>query len=124
MVRTITSSAVQIPLMLTMVCRNLDGPRGPISGHLRQCKPRALAAKAHNSSTCPPRITPPTPCQVHVIPAIVPCTGSSVRGSVVTGLTQGDIYRLDIFEGDQYLRKKVKVKVLKKVGLDESIQNG
>jgi len=57
-------------------------------------------------------------------PAIVPCTGSSVRGSVVTGLTQGDIYRLDIFEGDQYLRKKVKVKVLKKVGLDESIQNG
>jgi hypothetical protein len=57
-------------------------------------------------------------------PAIVPCTGSAVRGSVVTGLTQGDIYRLDIFEGDQYLRKKVKVKVLKKVGLDESIQNG
>jgi hypothetical protein len=57
-------------------------------------------------------------------PAIVPCTGSSVRGSVVTGLTQGDIYRLDIFEGDQYLRKKVKVKVLKKVGLAESIQNG
>src|SRR5271154_4130370 len=67
MVSTITSSAVQILLMLTMVCRNLDGPRGPISGHLRQCKPRALAAKAHNSPTCPPRITPPTPCQVHVI---------------------------------------------------------
>jgi len=57
-------------------------------------------------------------------PAITPCTGSSVRGSVVTGLTQGDIYRLDIFEGDQYLRKKVKVKVLKNVGLEDSIQTG
>jgi hypothetical protein len=57
-------------------------------------------------------------------PAIVPRTGSSVRGTVVTGLTQGDIYRLDIFEGDQYRRKKVKVKVLTKVGLDESIQSG
>ena len=57
-------------------------------------------------------------------PAITPHTRSSVRGSVVTGLTQGDIFRLDIFEGDQYLRKKVKVKVLKNVGLEESIQNG
>jgi len=57
-------------------------------------------------------------------PAITPCTGSSVRGSVVTGLTQGDIFRLDIFEGDQYLRKKVKVKVLKNVGLEDSIQTG
>jgi Gamma-glutamyl cyclotransferase, AIG2-like len=57
-------------------------------------------------------------------PAITPCTGSSVRGSVVTGLTQGDIYRLDIFEGDQYLRKKVKVKVLKNVGLEDSAQTG
>jgi hypothetical protein len=57
-------------------------------------------------------------------PAITPCTGSSVRGSVVTGLTQGDIYRLDIFEGNQYLRKKVKVKVLKNVGLEDSIQTG
>ena len=57
-------------------------------------------------------------------PAIVPCDGSSVRGSVVTGLTQGDVYRLDIFEGSQYERKKVKVKVLKNVGLDAVLQNG
>ena len=57
-------------------------------------------------------------------PVIVPCTGSSVRGSVVTGLTQGDIYRLDIFEGDQYERKNVMVKVLKHVGLGAELQNG
>jgi hypothetical protein len=57
-------------------------------------------------------------------PAIVPRAGSCVRGSVVSGLTQGDIYRLDIFEGDQYVRKKVKVKVLKDVGLGKRLPNG
>jgi hypothetical protein len=56
-------------------------------------------------------------------PAIVPRAGSSVRGSVVSGLTQGDIYRLDIFEGSQYVRKKVKVKVLKDVALGEGLSN-
>ncbi|KAK5240086.1 hypothetical protein LTS06_012575, partial [Exophiala xenobiotica] len=35
-------------------------------------------------------------------PAILPHPNSCVRGSVVTGLTEGDLYRLDIFEGDQY----------------------
>ncbi|MCJ1246831.1 hypothetical protein MMC30_004040 [Trapelia coarctata] len=35
-----------------------------------------------------------------------------VRGTLVTGLTDGDIYRLDIFEADEYERRKVKVKVL------------
>jgi Gamma-glutamyl cyclotransferase, AIG2-like len=57
-------------------------------------------------------------------PAIVPRAGSCVRGSVVSGLTQGDIYRLDIFEGSQYLRKKVKVKVLHNVGLGEGLPDG
>ncbi|KAK5302826.1 hypothetical protein LTR99_005783 [Exophiala xenobiotica] len=54
-------------------------------------------------------------------PAILPHTNSCVRGSVVTGLTEGDLYRLDIFEGDQYTRQKVKVQVLSKdVGLDQA----
>lgn len=44
---------------------------------------------------------------------------SSVRGSFVTGLTDGDIWRLDIFEGSQYTRQKVRVKVLKGTALDE-----
>jgi len=57
-------------------------------------------------------------------PAILPHEGSSVRGSLVTGLTDGDIYRLDIFEGDQYVRKQVKVQVLKDVGLDEAAKEG
>ncbi|KAI9774428.1 MAG: hypothetical protein M1840_004322 [Geoglossum simile] len=45
-------------------------------------------------------------------PAIIPQANSAVRGTLVTGLTEGDIYRLDIFEGSDYARKKVKVKVL------------
>lgn len=42
----------------------------------------------------------------------------SVRGSLVTGLTDGDIWRLDIFEGTQYTRQKVRVKALKNTALD------
>ena len=49
-------------------------------------------------------------------PAIVPHQGSDVRGTYVTGLTEADIWRLDIFEGDQYVREKVKPKLLTKVG--------
>lgn len=56
-------------------------------------------------------------------PAILPSSPdvstACVRGSLVTGLTSADLYRLDIFEGDQYVRRKVRVQVLKDVGLDE-----
>ncbi|KIX09668.1 uncharacterized protein Z518_00749 [Rhinocladiella mackenziei CBS 650.93] len=57
-------------------------------------------------------------------PAILAHEGSCVRGSVVSGLTRGDLYRLDIFEGDQYSRQKVKVQVLKDIGLDEAAEEG
>lgn len=46
-------------------------------------------------------------------PAIIPQNGSSVRGTLVTGLTDGDWWRLDIFEGSQYKREYVKVLVQK-----------
>jgi gamma-glutamylcyclotransferase (GGCT)/AIG2-like uncharacterized protein YtfP len=46
-------------------------------------------------------------------PAVLPTSSSStVRGTLVDGLTDGDIWRLDIFEGSEYERRKVKVKVL------------
>jgi hypothetical protein len=54
-------------------------------------------------------------------PAVIPVSASktpslsgkpSVRGTVVQGLTQEDIWRLDTFEGDEYERRKVTVKVL------------
>lgn len=52
-------------------------------------------------------------------PAIIPCPQNEnaseepcVRGTFVSGLTDGDIWRLDIFEGDEYERKDVKVALL------------
>jgi hypothetical protein len=48
-------------------------------------------------------------------PAILPTqstSSSSVRGTLVQGLTDGDIWRLDIFEGSEYKRQKVAVRVL------------
>ncbi|KAI9834568.1 MAG: hypothetical protein M1819_002944 [Sarea resinae] len=49
-------------------------------------------------------------------PAITRIEGDSVRGTYVTGLTQGDLWKLDIFEGDEYTRKKVPVRILTAVG--------
>lgn len=37
---------------------------------------------------------------------------SSVRGTVVTGLGDADIWRLDIFEGDEYEKRDVKIRIL------------
>ncbi|KAI8933374.1 hypothetical protein NX059_009991 [Plenodomus lindquistii] len=48
-------------------------------------------------------------------PAVLPTKmedASSVRGTLVQGLTDGDIWRLDIFEGSEYQRRRVKVQVL------------
>lgn len=45
-------------------------------------------------------------------PAILPHPTSTVRGTYVTGLTDSDIWRLDIFEGSEYERVKVKCKLL------------
>ncbi len=45
-------------------------------------------------------------------PAITPEAGSTVRGTFVTGLTDGDLWRLDIFEGNEYARRKVRLRVL------------
>ena len=35
-----------------------------------------------------------------------------MRGTFVRGLTEGDIWRLDVFEGTEYERRKVRVKLL------------
>lgn len=57
-------------------------------------------------------------------PAVVPSPApSSVRGTYVRGLTDVDILRLDIFEGSQYVRKKVKVMLLAEVGEEDGTGN-
>jgi hypothetical protein len=45
-------------------------------------------------------------------PAVAPAKGKNVQGIFVTGLTDGDIWRLDRFEGDQYVRKMLDVEML------------
>ncbi|KAH5449736.1 hypothetical protein HBI30_151720 [Parastagonospora nodorum] len=53
-------------------------------------------------------------------PAILPTsTPSSVRGTLVEGLTDGDIWRLDVFEGSEYARRSVSVNVLADEGKEE-----
>ena len=49
--------------------------------------------------------------------AVVPSLAENeVRGTLVEGLTDGDIWRLDIFEGSEYSRQDVKVHVLSSKG--------
>ncbi|KAF5689422.1 hypothetical protein FDENT_4442 [Fusarium denticulatum] len=49
-------------------------------------------------------------------PAVVPEKGHSVLGIYATGLTDGNVDKLDMFEGSEYFKEKVKVKVLNKDG--------
>ncbi|PBP24973.1 disease resistance protein Aig2 [Diplocarpon rosae] len=45
-------------------------------------------------------------------PGIIPDASREVRGTYVTGLTEGDIWRLDRFEGSEYDRRDVVVTLL------------
>jgi hypothetical protein len=49
-------------------------------------------------------------------PGVIPEPGHTVRGTYVTGLTDGDIFRLDTFEGSEYERIKVKVELVEQAG--------
>lgn len=49
-------------------------------------------------------------------PGIIPEKGRSVRGIYATGLTDANMDKLDYFEGSEYERKEVKVKLLKQEG--------
>lgn len=57
-------------------------------------------------------------------PAVIPNPSQSnkdisVRGTVVQGLTSEDLWRLDLFEGDEYERKQVRVQILSAENLDK-----
>ena len=56
-------------------------------------------------------------------PAMMPSPTSSVRGTFVQGLTDGDLWRLDVFEGSQYTRERVRVRLLSQVGNEEGNGN-
>ena len=42
-----------------------------------------------------------------------------MRGTLVQGLTEGDLWRLDIFEGGQYTRERVRVSLLQRTSDEE-----
>jgi len=52
-------------------------------------------------------------------PGIIPEHGKSVKGTYVTDLTREDIRRLDTFEGEEYTRDMVTVKLLDDDGTEE-----
>lgn len=56
-------------------------------------------------------------------PGIVPDAEHTVRGTYVTGLTEANLVKLDFFEGSEYDRLPVKVKLLEKVGDDKGEGN-
>ncbi|KAI0408137.1 AIG2-like family-domain-containing protein [Xylaria palmicola] len=56
-------------------------------------------------------------------PGITPDPDHEVRGMYVTGLTSANMHYLDRFEGDQYERKTVKVRLLSQVGDDKGDGN-
>ncbi|KAJ5919983.1 disease resistance protein Aig2 [Penicillium verhagenii] len=50
---------------------------------------------------------------------------TSVLGTLVSGLTDGDVHRLDIYEGNEYAHGKVKVRTLKEtLHQDQSHERG
>jgi hypothetical protein len=49
-------------------------------------------------------------------PGIVREIGHDVKGTFVSGLTDGDVYRLDAFEGSEYDREWVEVELLDEAG--------
>ncbi|KAJ9148226.1 hypothetical protein NKR23_g5179 [Pleurostoma richardsiae] len=56
-------------------------------------------------------------------PGMIEDPDHSVRGTYVTGLTDDNIEKLDSFEGSDYERRKVKVRLLTKVGDDKGHGN-
>ncbi|KAI1129442.1 AIG2-like family-domain-containing protein [Nemania abortiva] len=56
-------------------------------------------------------------------PGITPDPEHEVRGVYVTGLTSANMKHLDDFEGSEYDRKTVKVRLLSKVGDDKGTGN-
>ncbi|KAL7625475.1 hypothetical protein AAE478_004695 [Parahypoxylon ruwenzoriense] len=56
-------------------------------------------------------------------PGIFPDENHEVRGMCVTGLTDANMYHLDVFEGSEYERQTVKARLLSKVGDDKGRGN-
>lgn len=93
------------PEVLHRVCHGSSSPSNPIYA-------------THNLKTYPAILSGHQRHRVKGAdyPAILTHASSTVRGTYVTGLTDSDIWRLDIFEGSEYERANVKCKLLRRAG--------
>ena len=100
------------PSVLHRVCHGSSNPDNPVfAAHKLKTYPALLHDhRRHRVSDAD-------------YPAVLPVQGSTVRGTYVTGLTEADIWRLDIFEGPEYRRDKVKVRILTQVGNEDGDGN-
>lgn len=117
--------------------RNFPGfaPADPL--HLLQMTPEVFFTVCYGHSTPDPAIAAlhtfrPAVlhdyCRQRVVhadyPGITAEPGKQVFGSYVTGLTRANVGRLDVFEGDQYERRRLRVRLLTRVGADAATGKG
>ncbi|KAK3074832.1 hypothetical protein LTR53_002427 [Teratosphaeriaceae sp. CCFEE 6253] len=101
------------PQVLHRVCHGSSNPENPLyATHQLKTHPAVLHDYRRHR------------VQYADYPAILPVAGASVRGTYVTGFTDEDIRRLDIFEGGQYRRDGVKPRLLTKEGTDAASGKG
>ncbi|KAK5119892.1 hypothetical protein LTR85_007218 [Meristemomyces frigidus] len=93
------------PQVLHRVCHGSSDPDNPIFA-MHQLKTYSAILHDHKRHRV----------KMADYPAVLPAQGSTVRGTYVTGLTDMDISRLDVFEGSEYSREKVKVRILTQIG--------
>lgn len=100
------------PQVLHRVCHGSSSPDNPIyANHKLKTYPAILHGyRRHRVKNAD-------------YPAISPQQNGTVMGVFVTGLTAADIWRLDIFEGDEYRRDKVKARILTTVGNEDGEGN-
>ena len=108
------------PQVLYRVCYSRPNPE-PWQNSLLTIKPAVLRDfSRHKVRGCDyPGIIPTPPlasASASANSASPPA--KAVRGTLVSGLTDGDLWRLDRFEGSEYERREVKVRPLTVVGDD------
>jgi hypothetical protein len=57
-------------------------------------------------------------------PGITPATGRTVSGYLVTGLTAANLQKMDKYEGGQYDRKPLTIKLSKMLGTGKVVSDG
>ncbi|KDQ15803.1 hypothetical protein BOTBODRAFT_76654, partial [Botryobasidium botryosum FD-172 SS1] len=82
------------------------------ASHLKTCPAILMGYTRHHVKECDyPAIVPYEKSKA-LFPQDIAPDERCVRGVLVTGLSEEDIRLLDIFEGDEYVREEVQVKVL------------